>query len=195
MYREDVEGKIPDISKELSKSPVTSIVEEIDCLAPRRNITIGYSGPNIREIVKKVQEIITRGMNVNPLATNLDEYYLYVVDLNNILFHIFWHGERRFDQRTKMLGFIRLKQGKLRPDGTGSVEIEFFGKLVTVWEKNTFIQKTPIYELLRKIYTYVYYDNRRRRFIELCKEYEHKMVKLMKELIKLIESYKYPSPY
>jgi len=189
-----VEGA-PDISKELKKSPVTSIVEEIDCFAPRRNIIIGYSGPNIREIVKKTQEIITKGMNINPLDTNLDEYYLYVVDLNNIIFHIFWHGKRDFDQRTKMLGFIRLKQCKLRPDGTGSMEIEFFPKLVTVWEKKTFIQKTPIYELFRKIYTYVYYDNRRRRYIELCKEYEHKMVKLMKQLIKLIESYKYPSPY
>lgn len=189
MYREE---EAPDISKTLSKAPVTRIVEDMDCFVPRRNVTIGYSGPNIREIVKKTQEIITRGMDVNPLDTNLDEYYLDVVDANNIGFHIFWHGKRPFDQRTNMLGFIRLKQGKLRPDGTGSVEIEFFPKLVTVWEKKTFIQRTPIYELLRKIYTYVYYDNRRRRYLELCREYEERMIRLMKQLIKLIESYKYP---
>ena len=190
MFREE---DAPDISKKLKETPVTKFIEEIDCFAPRRKITIGYSGPNIREIVKKTQEIITKGMNVNPLATNLDQYYLYIVDPNDIGFHIFWHGTRAFDQRTKMLGFIWLKQGRMRPDGTGSVEIEFFPKLVTTWEKSTFIQKTPIYELFRKIYTYVYYDNRRRRYIELCKEFEEKMVRLMKEFIKLIESYKYPS--
>ena len=192
MYREDVEGKVPDISKHLSKAPVTRIVEEIDCFSPRRNVTIGYKGPKIREIVKKTQTIITRGMDVNPLDTNLDEYYITVYDPNNIIFHIFWHGKRRFDQRTVMLGFIRLKQGNLKPDGSGSVEIEFFPKLITVWEKKTLLQRTPIYELLRKIYNYVYYDNRRRRYIELCKEYEEKMIRLMKQLIKLIESYKYP---
>jgi hypothetical protein len=190
MFREE---DVPDISKKLAETHVTSIVEEIDCFSPRRKIIIGYSGPNIKEIVKKAQGIITRGMDINPLDTNLDQYYLDVVDPNNIGFHIFWHGKRRLDQRTEMIGSLFLKQGKLRPDGTGSVVIEFFPKLVTTWDRSTFIKRTPLYELLRKIYTYVYYDNRRRRFIELCKEYEEKMIRLMKQLIKLIESAKYPT--
>ena len=188
-----VEGA-PDISKELAKSQITNIIEDIDCITPRRNIIIGYSGPNIKEIVRRAPQIIQKGLRVSGMSVYLDEYYLDVVNPNLIGFHIFWFGRRRLDQRTEIWCWIRLKQGKLKPDGTGSVVIEFFPKLITEWARKTFIQKTPIYTLFRKIYTYVFYDHRRRMFVEECKEYAQDMVKLMKELLKLIESARYPYP-
>ena len=189
MYREDKE--VPDISKELSKSKVTRIIEEIDCFKPRRTITVQYSGPNIREIVRQSPRMIQLGMKTTGTKTYIDEYYIDVTDPNNISFHIFWHSIRGFDQRSSMWGFIRLKHGVLHTDGTGSVNIEFYAKLVTNWERGSIIQRTPIYTLLRKIYTYIFYDNRRRKYLDLCREFEEEMIRRMKEFLKLIETAEY----
>lgn len=190
MYREE-EGP-PDISKELAKSPIITIVEEYDCFVPRRVIRIGYSGPNIREIIRQAPRVIQRSLRISGTAVFIDEYYVDVTDPNRTSFHIFWHGEKRFDQRSKMFGFFRVKQGILHPDGTGSMNIEFFSKLVTKWEKKTFIQRTPIYTLFRKIYTYIYYDDARRNFIERCKFHEEDMIRRAKELLRLVETHPYP---
>ncbi|MDI6826423.1 MAG: hypothetical protein QMD36_04515 [Candidatus Aenigmarchaeota archaeon] len=188
MYRDEP----PDISKEIAGAPVTKIVEEIDCFGPPRpRITLTYSGPNIRDIVKKTPTIIMRGMRVTGLMTFIDEYFCTVYDPNEIIFHIHWHGERPLDRRSKMYGWIRLKQGLIRPDGSGSVVIEFFAKVVTEWDRSTLLQRNPIYSLLLKIYTYVYYDEVRRRFVRQCREYGENMIKLMKEFLKIAETAKY----
>jgi hypothetical protein len=187
MYNE----KAPDISKELAKTPVTSIIEEVDCFKPKRVITIQYSGPNIRDIVRRAPGIIQAGMKTTGTRTYIDEYYIDVTDPNKINFHIFWHSIRGFDQRSSMWGFIKLKQGVLLPDGTGSVNIEFYAKVLTNWERETLIQRSPIYSLLKKIYTYVFYDDRRRKYLDLCKEWEEEMIRRMKDLLKLLETAEY----
>jgi len=188
MYRD--EGP-PDISKELSKSPVTMIIEDMDCFSPRRTITVKYSGPNIRNIIKNAPGILQTSMRITGQRTFLDEYYADVTDPNKIIFHIFWHGKRDFDMRTYMFGFIRLKQGLVLPDGSGSVEIEFTPKVITEWNRESILQRNPIYTLLLKIYGYVFYDHRRRRYVEECKGYAEDMIRRMKDLLKLMESAEY----
>ncbi len=191
MYNEE-EGKIPDISKELAKSPVVKIIEDVDCFIPRRVISIDYSGPNIRKIARKAPRVLRLGMMISGTRVYIDDYYVDVTDPNNIRFHIFWHGVRGFDDKSRMWGWVRLKQGLLKPDGTGSVRIEFFAKVITEWDKNTFIKRTPLYDLLLRIYKYIYYDEQRRKFIDQCKEWEQDMIRRMKEFLKLMETAAYP---
>jgi hypothetical protein len=193
MYR-GKEEDIPDISKELAKHPVVRIVEDVDCFAPRRVISIDYSGPNIREIVKQAPRVLRRGMMITGTRTYIDDYYVDVTDPNNIRFHIFWHGIRGWDDKSQMWGWIRLKQGLLKPDGTGSVRIEFFAKVITTWERDTFLKRIPLYDLLIWIYKYIYYDAERRKMIEQCKEWEQDMIRRMKELLKLMETATLPYP-
>jgi hypothetical protein len=189
MYREE---DIPDISKEIAGATVTKIVESIDCFSPRPRITIEYSGPRIREIVKIAPSIIMRGMRITGLMTYIDEYFCTTFDPNEIWFHIHWHGERKFDNKSRMFGWIRLKQGSVKPDGSGSVKIEFFAKVVTEWDRSTILKRTPLYTLLLKIYNYVYYDEIRRGFVRQCREFEENMIKMMKEFLRLEETVKYP---
>jgi len=188
MYRD--EGP-PDISKELSKIPVVKIIEDMDCFSPRRTITLKYTGPDIRKIVNSVRGIIMKGMRITGQHTFLDEYYVDVTDPNKKIFHVFWHGDRDFDMRTEMYGYIRLKQGLIYPDGSGSVEIEFTPKVITEWDRGSILKRNPIYKLLLKIYGYTFYDNRRRRYIEECKGYAEDMIRRMRDLLKLMESAKY----
>jgi len=192
MYRE--KDEVPDISKELAKAPTVKIVEEVDCFTPRRVIRIKYSGPNIRKIVKQAPRILRQGMMISGTRIYIDEYYIDVTDPNNIRFHIFWHGIRAFHMRSNMWGWIRLKHGVLHPDGTGSVNIEFYSKVITTWSKKSILQRNPIYDLLMKIYKYVYYDNLRRKFIDQCREWEQDMIRRMKELLKLMKTAEYPYP-
>jgi len=188
MYKEE---DIPDISKEIAAAPVKKIVEQIDCFSPRPRITIEYSGPRIREIVKKTPGIIMRGMRITGLKTYIDEYFCSTYDPNEIWFHIHWHGERDFDNKSKMYGWVRLKQGVIKPDGSGTVKIEFFAKVVTSWDKTTILKRNPLYSLILKIYNYVYYDEIRRGFVRQCREFEETMIKMMKDLLKLEETVKY----
>jgi hypothetical protein len=191
MYTEK-DDKPPDISDELANTPITAIYEDIDCFTPRPRITIKYSGPNIRAIVKKAPEILRDGMRITGLKTYIDQYFCYAIDPNNIGFHIHWHGERDLDFRSKMFGWIRLKHGAVNPDGSGSVFIEFYSKVVTKWDRTTIFKRNPLYTLLLKIYNYVYYDEQRRKFVQQCHEYEEQMVKMMKDFLKLVETAKYP---
>jgi len=190
MYTE--KDDVPDISEELAGATITKIIEDVDCFAPRPRITIDYKGPNIRGIVKKTPEIIRDSMRITGLKVYIDEYFCTVVDPNQIWFHIHWHGERPLDHRSKMMGWVRLKQGELYPDGSGSVKIEFYSKVVTEWDKKTILQRNPLYSLLLKVYNYVYYDEMRRKFVRQCKEYEEQMITMMKNFLKLTETVKYP---
>jgi hypothetical protein len=191
MYTEK-DGEPPDISKEIAGATITKIIEDVDCFAPRPRITMQYSGPNIRAIVKRAPEILRDGMRITGLKTYIDEYFCTNIDPNNIWFHIHWHGERTFDHRSRMMGWLRLKHGTIYPDGSGSVTIEFYAKVVTEWDKRTILQRNPIYTLILKVYNYVYYDEVRRKFIRQCKEYEEQMVTMMKNFLKLVETAKYP---
>jgi len=85
MFIEDKKTDVPDISARIKKTPVTTIVEEMDCFAPRRFITINYSGPNVREIARKASRILRRGMMITGTNTFIDDYYVDVTDPNNIL--------------------------------------------------------------------------------------------------------------
>ena len=181
----------PDISEEIAHSTITKIVEETDCFSPRPRISLTYSGPNIRAIVRKAPEIIRNAMRITGLLTYIDEYYCSIFDPNEIVFHIHWYGERSLDMRNKMYGWLRLKQGLIRPDGSGSVVIEFFAKVVTEWDRRTILQRNPIYSLLISIYNYVYYNEIRRGFVSQCREFEENMIRMMKEFLKLVETTEY----
>jgi len=194
MFVENKKDDIPDISNIIKKQPITTVIEELDCFAPRRVITIEYSGPNIREVARRAPRILREGMMITGTRTYIDDYYVDVTDPNNIVFHIFWHGTRDMDGRTEMFGWIRLKHGVIHPDGTGSVRIEFYAKLITKWERDSILQRNPIYSLLMKIYNYIYYDEQRRKYVDQCKEYEQEMIRRMKETLKLIETAKLPYP-
>jgi len=187
MYVEDKTG-VPDISSTIRKTPITTIVEEMDCFTPRRYITIEYSGPNIREIARNSPRILKEGMMITGTNVFIDDYYVDVTDPNNIVFHIFWHGRRGFDNFSDMWGWIRLKHGVVHPDGTGSVRIEFYSKVVTRWNRKTILQRNPIYDLLMRIYRYIYYDEQRRKYVQQCKDYTEDMIKRMKKMLKLIET-------
>jgi hypothetical protein len=188
MYIEDKKSEIPDISSYIRKAPVTKIVEELDCFTPRRFITIEYSGQNVREVARQAPRILRRGMMITGTRVFIDDYYVDVTDPNNIVFHIFWHGYREFDDKSKMWGWVRLKHGVVHPDGTGSVRIEFYSKLVTTWDRGSILQRNPIYALLMKIYQYIYYDEQRRKYVDQCKEYTEDMIRRMKEMLKLMET-------
>lgn len=188
------EKEIPDISDIIRKHPVKTIIEENECFAPRRVIRIEYSGPNIREIARRAPRILREGMMITGTKTFIDDYYVDVTDPNNIVFHIYWHGIRDMDGRTSMFGWIRLKHGLIHPDGTGSVRIEFYAKLLTTWDRGSVLQRNPIYNLLIKIYKYIYYDEQLRKFLNQCKEYEQDMIRRMKKMLKLMETAKLPYP-
>lgn len=193
MYVEN-KDEIPDISDLVKKSTITKVIEDLDCFASRRVIVIEYSGPNIREIAKRAPKILQAGMLISGTHTYIDDYYVDVTDPNNIVFHIFWHGDKGFDEKSTMWGWIRLKHGVIHPDGTGSVRIEFYAKLRTKWDRSSILQRNPIYGLLIKIYKYIYYDEQRRKYLDQCTEYEQEMIRRTKEMLKLIETARLPYP-
>lgn len=194
MFIEDKKTEIPDIRSHIRKTTVTKIYEEMDCFTPRRVIRMEYSGPNIREVARRAPRILREGMMITGTRTFIDDYFVDITDPNNIVFHIFWHGYRGFDGRSKMWGWVRLKHGVIHPDGTGSVRIEFYAKLVTTWDRSSILQRNPIYGLLMRIYRYIYYDEQRRKFLDQCKEYEQDMIRRMKKMLKLMETAKLPYP-
>ncbi len=188
------DDSVPDISDIIRKAKVKKIIEEMDCFSPKRMVSMEYSGPNVRQIVKASPRILRAGMLISGTRTYIDDYYVDVTDPNNIVFHIFWHGTREFDLFSKMFGWIRLKHGVIHPDGSGSVRIEFYAKLLTTWDRSSILQRNPLYNLFLKLYKYVFYDEQRRKYVDQCKGYEEEMIKRMKKLLKMMETATLPYP-
>lgn len=186
-----VEGA-PDISAEIAKTPKFAIIEEDDCFAPRREVSISYTGANIRKIVKSIPKIITDSLRVTSTNVFLDEYYLDNTDPNAVQFHIFYHGFKNLDKRTKALLEIKIKDGLIKPDGSGSLTLEFKGTLKTTFERRTVLQRTPFYDMFFKMYSYLFYDEMRRQFLTRCKEFSENSMRKTKEILKLMETAVYP---
>lgn len=184
----------PEISEELKKIKTVKIVEEIECFTPRRVVAIKYTGPNIRKVVKAAGDIIQRGMHIGGTRTYLDRYHIDVTDPNNIRFTIYWHGDKGLDKRNKIRCILGYDDGVIHPDGSGYVKIKISPRLLTTWDKSSILKRNPIYDLLMKIYGYVYYDELRRKYVLQCKELGQEMVRIVKEMLKLMETAKLPYP-
>jgi len=190
MYREE---KAPEIEEDLKRAKVKAIIEELDCFEPRRIIKIKYSGPRVKDIIKRAPRIIREAMRITGTKVYLDSYFVDTTDPNKITFHILQYGVRDFDDKTSMKCYLNLKSGVLKPDGSGSVTLEFFPVLVTKWDRSNWFRRTPIFEYLLKIWTYIFYNEQRRKYLKLCREYAEDMIKRAKEALKLVQSVKYPS--
>lgn len=178
----------PDISAKLAASTKTAITEEVDCFSPHRTIEIEYSGPNIDKIIKSAPKWISRGLRVSSTNVFLDDYFWTNTDPNNITFHIFFRGKLPMDSKSAIFAQIRLRDGLIKPDGSGKVIIEFSAVLETKFERKSVIQRSGLYRSLLWTYNQIWYNERRRKFLDECKSHMDYMMLETKSLLKLMKT-------
>jgi len=168
-------------------SPIKRITYTDDCFVPFREVSINYSGPNIAKVVRMVPTIMAKTLQVSGTKIVLDAYYWDHVDANDKVFHIMYNGEKTVDARSKIRGEVMIKDGHLKPDGSGSMELQFSAKLITNFERRTLFQRSSFYDMLVKIYTYSFYDNTRRNFLAMCNDYMEVMMRELRAALNLMK--------
>lgn len=168
-------------------SPIKRIAYTDDCFVPYREVSINYSGPNIAKVVKAIPDIMAKTLQVSGTAIILNEYYWDHTDPNDKVFHIMYSGDKSVDARSRIIGEVMIKDGHLKPDGSGSMELQFTAKLTTTFERTTLFQRSSFYDMLVKIYTYSFYDNARRNFLAMCNDYMEVMMREIRAILNLMK--------
>jgi len=143
-------------------------VIEDDCLAPEEELVIKYSGPNpfrtyhiIKDLLKKVLKIEAKDLWERDFKWDItsDPHGFFT------RYYVNWG----IDVRSHVLVEV-VMEGKQPSDPTknGEVRISVSGTLKTEYPQNNAFQRSALYKLLVWIYHWIYYNNVRRSYTEIC---------------------------
>jgi hypothetical protein len=142
-----------------------SIMIVDNCLAPEKDIFLKYSGPEPWSIVKKISKTIKPFFHVSSSGTGWTRLNWDRTGDNIEFFALWWvkkgpsrFSEMRFDLKVQGAENKNTKMGDFNIRLTAHLNTNFTG-----W--GIFLK--PIWYL----YSYIFYDKARRRYIENCREY------------------------
>ncbi|MEM7822715.1 MAG: hypothetical protein QW703_00510 [Candidatus Aenigmatarchaeota archaeon] len=146
-----------------------------DCLAPERHIWLAYSGPNPWSVAEKISKSLEPLLHISGANTGnsrlnwdaLGDYYS---------FYAIWWARKKFSKYSEMWVDIRIVGKEHKTTKEGEFTLRVRAELKTEFETFNIILK-PLWYL----YSYIFYDRARRRFIEQCRELIHTFRNEIKE--------------
>lgn len=135
-----------------------------DCLAPERELTLSYAGPDPWAVVGRITDSIRDFFHVSASGTN-QERLNWDVSGDPIGFYSVWWIKKKLSGYSHALIRIRVQGNKSKTDNTGRFTMYISGELVTNFEGHKWIIK-PVWLL----YTYLFYDRAKRRYVEKCSD-------------------------
>jgi len=144
---------------------------EDDCLAPRAALDITFQGKNPFLVYKNAKEILRKIFEVE-MIDYWERDFRWDVSSDPREFFVRIYVNKGVDARTKILAEV-VMQGAQPSDlnKDGKVRILINAKLITKFELNSVIQKSPIYKGMLWLYTKIFYGNVRRGYFRLCEDY------------------------
>jgi len=150
----------------------TKLMIEEDCLQPRPKMIMNYSGPNPQNSYKKLIEMVRTHLKIGPENIQEKEFKW---DRSGIpeKFSAAFEIIKDFDKFTHMLLGVSLS-GDIKPSKDfgyeGSVTIEIDGVVRTEYPQDTIWQRSLPYEMLRTFWHRVFYQDKRYKYREQCRE-------------------------
>jgi hypothetical protein len=159
----------------------TKITIEEDCMLPTPKIWVSYSGPNPQKVYPKMIEVLKSGLKIKPENIQEKEFKWDRVGVPE-KFSGAIEAFKEFDRFTYMLMMIDFS-GSVRPSKQfgkeGEVKIVIDAVIRTDYPQDTVWEKSLIYEMFRTFWHKVFYQERRYKFREDCRQ---NMLTLQSEL-------------
>lgn len=149
-------------------------VVEDDCLAPRPQLKIEYSGPNPFSIYQKAEGILRTIWQIGGVDY-WERDFRWDVTSDPRSFFVRICINKKFDARSAAFAEITM-EGVQPADPTkpGKVTILLAAKLKSEFDISSLFQRSPIYKALLWIYNKFFYSNVRRGYIKLCQDFLEK---------------------
>ena len=133
-----------------------------DCLHPDRYIHLVYSGPDPWAVVKKISDSIKGFFHVSTSGTNNDRLN-WDISGNDIQFFSTWWIKKPVAEGTVIKVIIKVQGYKSKADNVGQFSMQLSGDVIKVFKGPRIFLKPLWYT-----YSYLFYNNVRRRQIERC---------------------------
>lgn len=134
-----------------------------DCLAPDRFTSIKYDGPNPLTIIKKIASSIKPFFHVTSSGTAQPKY---LIDNSgeSVKFYSEWWARIEVSRWTYIWIKFKVRGNESKREGSGDFHLQLWGYVETNFEARSILLK-PFW----LIYSYIFYDRVRRRYIERCR--------------------------
>jgi len=134
-----------------------------DCLTPDRYIYLTYSGPDPWGVVKKITDSIRGFFHVS--ASGYNQVRLNWDDTSDpITFYAKWWVRRKMSRQTIILIDLWVQGSKSKVDNTGQFTLRINANVLTTVSGPGFLLN-PFW----LVYSYLFYNRIRRRFLYTCK--------------------------
>lgn len=150
-----------------------------DCLAPDRYIYLSYKGPDPWSVSKKIAEMLKPHFHVSTSGICNQRINWDVVG-KNISFYSVWWVKKSFSEYTQMRVEIKIIGKKSKSNNYGEFTMQINPWLQTKFSTWGFILK-PAW----LIYSYLFYNRLRRKYIETCRNMVYSFRNKIKEYFNL----------
>ncbi|MBU0898886.1 MAG: hypothetical protein KKB03_03065 [Nanoarchaeota archaeon] len=146
-----------------------------DCLSPARYINLSYSGPNPYEVSKKIASTLQPFFHISGSGTG-ETLFNWDNSGDPHTFFFKWWVKKTFSGFTTMWFHIKTK-GSVSPETNDG---EFIMSIQAII-KTTFSGYSLLFRPLWYIYSLMFYNKRRRQYLEMCNNFALSFRNEMKE--------------
>jgi hypothetical protein len=146
-----------------------------DCFSPDRYIRIKYSGPNPWGISEFLASNLKQLFHVS--SSKVSNYRInWDISGDPISFYSRWWVRKEIGRWTKMRFMIKFRGEKSKSDNTGKFSMTYHARVITEvggWG--------PLMKTVWTLYSYLFYNRIRRKYIEQCRNYMLNLRNMIKE--------------
>lgn len=135
-----------------------------DCLAPARFIYFDYSGPDPFGVSKKISGMLQSFFGVSTAGVS-ETNFNWSAEGDPIGFYFTWWVQKSFGKSNMRID-IKVQGSKGKTKNVGNFTMELRGRISTTFGFSTSLMKS-----LWWIYAYVFYNSRRRNYVDICKDH------------------------
>jgi hypothetical protein len=136
-----------------------------DCLDPARFIYMDYSGADPYGVVKKISSSLSGFFKVSSAGVSETDFKWDNTG-DPISFYTSWWVQKPFSKYSRMWVTIKVLGEKGEHKNVGNFTLEMRAEIKTSFSFSTSLLKPIIW-----MYSYVFYNRRRRNYISMCKDF------------------------
>jgi len=136
-----------------------------DCLAPARYVYMDYTGKNPYGVAKKISESLEKFFHISGAGV-AETYFMWDNSGDPQTFHIKWWVKKTLSGYSTLWLYIIVKGDRAKETNEGMFNMRINAIIKTQFKGFSLFLK-PIWY----IYSLFFYNNRRREYINLCKNF------------------------
>ena len=146
-----------------------------DCLDPARFIYLDYSGADPYGVVKKINGMLNAFFRVSSAGISETDFK-WDDSGDPITFYSSWWVKKSLSGFSTMWVWIKVQGAKGKNKNVGNFTMEVRAEI-----KTSFSHATSLLKSVWWIYSYIFYNRRRREYVNMCKDWVYRLRKELAE--------------